>query len=255
MTTRTNGASRAVIVTMTLLGLAGCGEPAEFEEAVGAITAMGNCPAMTTHDVCICTGSSYTGTCALINPTQRFYSNLETVLSGTYGDAISSVIVGDDVTIKHFSADTYRGTVGTVIGPSYVSSLGANDNNISSIMVYDTTDGITGGCAGTPPSGKAYVYKDANFGGDCSVIKRLGQGSSYPNAGLNADSNGINGGFGLPHDVMSSIKVGANTKVFLYAASNFGNPSITVNKDTWVSNLGTYSMDNVVSSISIAFMP
>jgi hypothetical protein len=253
-----------LIVLGALLGLgAGCREaPAEEapgEKNVAALSTPSVCMAhgMTEDDVCVCNGSNYGPPCMLLNANRRFYSNLTNLDgSGAFNDSIQSFVVGSNVRVKVCVDDTYRGACDTATGPAAENDLHLSyefgtfqvpERKISSIYVdYKAEDCLH------PGSFQVALFDAVDFIGRCTLISKPWTGDGlYPNASKNADANGQGGGFGWPHDTISSLIVGDGVRVQVYKESNYVGMQ-AFGPGARILRLAQYpGFDNIISSIKV----
>jgi hypothetical protein len=256
-----------LIVLGALLGLgAGCGEAEDGAEDAQTIAAallagtLGGCSNMTNDQVCICQYPSYSGQCRILNPTQRFYSSL---VGTVWNDEIHSFIVGANVHAKFCQDDTYRGTCDSMMGLNgfYDVDLGRSQglwalSSHQPTAIYVDWKSQAQNCLNPGPFEVA-LFKDndyANFASQgCTFISRpSSSGGMYPNASFNADANGLNGGFGWPHDSLSSVILGSSVKVEFYKESQYGGGApLVLNPGDHVPRLATRGFDEIISSIKV----
>jgi hypothetical protein len=91
-----------------------------------------------------------------------------------------------------------------------------------------------------PAANEVYVYTNGNFGGTCAAL----YGGFYPNSGTGT------GGFGLPNDSISSLKVGSSVRARLFADGIYGGSWF------WFGGFGDYAVmpsgwNDVTSSIRV----
>jgi hypothetical protein len=229
-------------------------------ETVSALTAPATCLniGMTDDTVCACDGYIGTGNCTLYNPTQRFYA---TLVGNAFNDKIKSFYVGANVRLKACQDDTYRGICDYLPGqsgsndlPNLDAALAAgtwklNGHQITAIYV----DRRSEDCLHPGPTQVA-LFKDDNYSpNECTLISRpFSTDGFYPNASWNAWTDGTGGGFGWPHDSLSSVIVGASVKVELYKESNYGGTSMLVaNPGERIPRLSARGFDNIISSMIV----
>lgn len=254
-----------------LIGLgAGCGAGGETQEELTSIASssaltseLGECVAILTaniEQVCVCTGNNYTG-CTGLNPTRRFYTNLSNLDgSSRFNDSIHSFIVGQHVRMKACQDDTYRGICDAADGLFAIDNIALaqsqgrwklNDHQITSIYVGRTSD--IEDCMFPGPLQVA-LFKDDDYNdpNKCTIISVPSLSVTlFPNASYNADVNGWNGGFGQPHDTVSSVIVGRDVHAELYKESNYGGGPPLVLWGSRVPRLQTYGFNNIISSIKL----
>jgi hypothetical protein len=96
-------------------------------------------------------------------------------------------------------------------------------------------------CTGSDPaSNEVYIYTDINYGGSCAALYQ----GFYPNAGT------ATGGFGLPNDSISSLKVGSQVRARLFSDGVYGGSWF------WFGGFGDYASmpsgwNDVASSIRV----
>jgi hypothetical protein len=267
---RNSGFFRTELIGLGVLviGLgAGCGEGGEAPEELtstssSALTSpFGECEAILASNLeqaCVCTGNYYTG-CTGLNPNRRFYTNLSNLDgSGRFNDSIHSFIVNAHVRMKACQDDTYRGICDAVDGPVAIDNIlvaqfegrwKLNDHQITSIYV-----GRPDECA-NPGSFQVALFKDDDYDDPhkCTVISApWSSGALFPNASYNADVNGYNGGFGQPHDTLSSLIIGSGVRVELYKESNYGGGTpLRLAPGTRVPRLAAYGFNDIISSIKL----
>jgi hypothetical protein len=215
---------------------------------------------MTDNTVCACDGYIAGGHCTLYNPTQRFYT---TLVGNSFNDKIKSLFVGANVRLKACQDDTYRGIcdylpgqTGTYALPNLDAALQAgtwklNGHQITAIYV----DRASEDCM-NPTSYQVALFRDDNFEPrECTLISRpWSEDGIYPNAAWNAWPDGTHGGFGFPHDSVSSVIVGSAVKAELYKESNYGGiPMLVAKPGERIARLSARGWDNIISSIVVRF--
>lgn len=245
-----------------LIGLGvGCGEmPEDATTETDSALRPASCVdiGMTNDTVCACDGYNGTGNCTLYNSTQRFYTSL---VGNAFNDKIKSLYLGINVRLKACQDDTYRGICDYLpdrTGLSEIPNLDAalaagtwklNGHQITAIYV----DRRSEQCLSPGPTQVA-LFKDDNYSpNECTLISRpFSTDGLYPNAGSNAWPDGTHGGFGWPHDTLSSIIVGASVKVELYQESNYGGGKLVANPGERIPRLSARgNFDDIISSIIV----
>jgi hypothetical protein len=195
----------------------------------------------------------------MLDPTRRFYTNLTNFSGGYLNDHIESFVVGGNVRMKACQDDTFQGTCDYVTGVGgfgdveLAKSQGQfklGGHQITAIYVgWKSED-----CMNPGPFQVA-LFKDDDYNSlsECTIISApWSSGALFPNASFNADANGWNGGFGLPHDSLSSIIVGSSVRVELYKESNYGGgPPLKLAPGSRIPRLAAYGFNNIVSSIKL----
>nr|AAY42820.1 spherulin 3b [Physarum polycephalum] len=93
------------------------------------------------------------------------------------------------------------------------------------------------GVSGEPARGEVFLYKDANF-----------SGNSWKVTGNVFDFRSVSG----LNDVVSSVKVGPNTKAFIFKDDRFNGDFIRLEQNTQVTDLTTRNLNDAISSIIVA---
>ncbi len=269
--------------TMSLIGL---GLISVFlgENLAQAVT-YGNCGTFSEDEICVCENTSGGGSCRVLGWSgsgdlqQRNWGSIGSSPDGTLAylnDRITSYKAGSGVSAMFCESSGFGGNcMGTATMGSTVDDLNfdsTNNDNCQFFFGHDCLnnkitsirmDDIDVGCM-DPPQGFATIFTATNYSGTCTVIP-IGNFYRYDTNNYFVTTGGA---FGLPDDSISSIKVGANTKVYLFndplPTSDPGYPDwdwsplpkticasgCNINSLS-VSNLGSYSFDNVTSAISV----
>jgi hypothetical protein len=96
-------------------------------------------------------------------------------------------------------------------------------------------------CTGSDPGpNEVYIYTNPNFGGTCAALYQ----GFYPNPGTGT------GGFGLPNDSISSLKMGFGLRARVFVDVVYGG-NFEFFSAAQVPNLAPYAFDNTISSIRV----
>lgn len=96
-------------------------------------------------------------------------------------------------------------------------------------------------CTGSTPSdSEVYIYTEPNFGGTCAALYQ----GFYPNPA------NLTGGFGLPNDSISSIKMGFGLRVRLFEHVVYGG-FYQMYSVAQVASLASFGFDNRTTSIRV----
>ena len=203
----------ATLAVLASLAAIGCGsaEPSNDEgsESLGKVSeaAVTNCPGFSTTQVCVCSGTAFTGTCSILDLNNRFYPSLSE----------SSIAVGSNVKVRWCTSTGFEG------GCTSLGAGGTNGNavgrGLAPLISSLRIDPVAMNCF-VPGIGNASIFVDTNWGGDCTVIYR----GNYPSPRAVPDGTGHNGSFGLANDQISSVIVGGLTSINLWRDTNFGPP-------------------------------
>jgi hypothetical protein len=204
------------------------------------------------NEVFIFADPNFGGACAALF--EGFYPNPAPLQPGNFGltnDTLSSMKVGANVRVRLFNDIVYGGAFQLFPGSGFFSSLPGFDNITTSIRVENN---FRSSSCNDLQAGEFAVFRDANFGSDCVVLK---YGHSY--------ANPIN--TGIANDAVSSIKGGPTFLVsghpdplcngvpwraYLYANGNFGNPAISISSGVSNSFLSTFN--DITSAINTSFI-
>jgi hypothetical protein len=154
-------------------------------------------------------------------------------------DTVRSIKVGSDAVAILYGEVNFLTDLTVVI--NNISDLGTvpvGADNLSSLKVYHDPDTDSNNQCQTanPRKSQVFVYVDADFSGNCEVLKRR----SDPTLENNFIGN----------DQLSSIKVGREVKVTLFTASDFSESSQTFKQN--VTFVDTVNVPNdSVSSLRI----
>jgi hypothetical protein len=120
---------------------------------------------------------------------------------------------------------------------------------MSSIRVDNKTDDCQ-----NPGANQVTIFQHNNYAGDC-VVLNPGHGTpghGYPDPSGNAINGQEGGGFGLPDNYVSSLKVGSprpGHNISLYDSTNFGGASILFGGSE--ANLGNWGWNDRATSITV----
>uniref|UniRef100_UPI0000683202 SPHERULIN 3A n=1 Tax=Physarum polycephalum TaxID=5791 RepID=UPI0000683202 len=93
------------------------------------------------------------------------------------------------------------------------------------------------GVSGNPAKGEVFLYKHVNF-----------QGDSWKVTGNVYDFRSVSG----LNDVVSSVKVGPNTKAFIFKDDRFNGNFIRLEESSQVTDLTTRNLNDAISSMIVA---
>jgi len=180
----TSHRSTPIVLLLLLSASTACsgeGAPEELGETSEAVSGTTE-PGPT--EVLVCTEPNYgAGFCQLVGVGFFPY------YAGVANDAMSSIKVGSDVRVTLCRDAVYGSTCETLPAGARIAALSSEpigDNTVSSMRVVRTSvPDCRFGAA--PPSGWAFFFRDANYGGDC-VSLQPGRYATPEDFGLANDS-------------------------------------------------------------------
>ena len=273
MQTHTQPSLKSLLsIIVALSGAHACGQtPADEVETVTSALINSPCGFVPTDSVCVCTGAQGTGQCASLTTDLRFFGNLSTYSSGVFNDSISDFWVGPDAKARICSnagmtgnCQEISGTVPNGYRDSDVGGCGlcpcgapgcdplcCEFDQASSIRVTNKGDNCQ-----SPGLGHVAFFTDINYGGDCVVLfRQTGVHLGWPDPNANATNATQGGGFGLPDNSISSVKIGVvgqGHDFSIYDGVNYTGAQFPGGGAVSVPDMRTYSFNDRTSSILTA---
>ncbi len=230
--------------TMIVLGLlagcvlvGGCSSGAVEEIGVSSsalYTGVGRCLEFDDYQACVCEDANRLGYCKIYSFDDPAHVNRQ-YETGNYAnpasfaplrnDKMSSVALGAFVDLQPFwdAGYGYGGFLDTHPRQTFFASNVAGilstynadgdiNDQMSSFKLYSPADYDV--CRGLQPvpAHSVAVYRDANYGHDCSLLKA----GDYPSPDWAPGANSTKGNFGLPNDSISSLRVGPGALIRIY---------------------------------------
>ena len=127
-----------------------------------------------------------------------------------------------------------------VIGATFILSLALSASANAQVDQIKSFHGCP--ASGIPGTNEVLLFADPNFGGACTAIEE----GFYPNPAPLQPGN-----FGLTNDTLSSMKVGANVRVRLFADIVYGGAFQTFSGPGNFNALSGSGFDNVTTSIRV----
>jgi hypothetical protein len=209
------------------------GEPEPIDtvgEAVSGTTTPGELEVLT------CVDSKLKGFCDLTGV--GFHAGS----AGVGNDTLSSFRNGLHARVTYCEDANFGGvcaTYGDNVEVDFLSSSTApRDNKVSSMRVVDAR--VVPECrfGAVPPSGWVFLYRDANFLGDCVSLQRGNYTGAFE--------------FGLANDSISSLKIGASLNRVILCKDGINNPGCTSHPTGgFTTNIPTLGENDTTSSLVI----